>query len=95
MYLDDGTDDGETHSEAVVLGSEESLEQPLTRCFGNSRAIVAHGDADRAVAIAVCGNLHYPAAGRRVMHRVDGIVHKINQHLLNLGGVTFNGRQFW
>src|SRR5712675_559140 len=66
MYLDDGTDNGETHSEAVVLRSEELLEKPLTRCFGNSRAIVAHGDVDRAVAIAVRGNLHYPAAGWRV-----------------------------
>src|SRR6266403_5312507 len=93
MCLDDGTDDGETHSETVVLRSEELLEQPLTRYFGNSRAIVAHGNADGTVAIVISGNVHDRATRRRGAHRVKGIAHKINQHLLNLGRVAFNGRK--
>src|SRR5258708_12069593 len=61
MCLDDGTDDGETHSETVVLRSEELLEQPLTRCFGNSRAILPHANPDHTAALANTGTLPHIA----------------------------------
>ena len=41
------------------------------------------------------GDLHAATIGRRVTHRIEGIVHEIDQHLLHLSGVTFDRGQIF
>ncbi len=93
MCFDDRADDGKTHSETFLFRGEELLEEPLLRWLWDPGTIVAHSDGDRAVDIVIRGNLHLPAARRSVTHRIEGVANEINQHLLNLAGIAFDGRQ--
>src|SRR4029453_575872 len=95
MCLDDRANNGEAHPETFFFRGKELLKEPLTGCLRNPGAVIADGGADGAVAVVSRGDLDDSMRRRRVLHRFKGIAHEIEHCLLNLGGVTFNGRQFW
>jgi hypothetical protein len=93
MRLDDGAHYREAHSQAFILRSKELVEKPVTSCLGNPRAMIAHGNADSAVAVIIRSNFHDAATWWRIAHGVKGIANEIDHRLLDLNGIAFNGRQ--
>src|SRR5262245_61899335 len=92
MRLDDGAHNGKAHSQAFILRSKELLEKPVAGCLGNSRAMIAYGNANSAVAVIIRSNFHDAPIGWRIAHCIKGIANEIDHRLLDLNGITFDGR---
>src|ERR1700704_2205085 len=93
MGLDDGADNGQTHSQAFLFSGKELLEQPLSYFIGNTDPIVSHRNPDRFNAISFGSQFHLPSGDWNVAHGLTCIRDEIDQHLLDLDWIAFYHRQ--
>ena len=81
---------GQTHSQPLLLGGKELVEQAVVHFSGNACAMIAHAQAHFAIAIASRANLYLAPARWRLLHGIKGITDQINQELLNLDRISFD-----
>ena len=89
MGLDDAAADVEPHAHAFGLGGEEGLEDLFLLLLGDAGALIRHGKQH----VVACG-AHLQRQGGIVLpaHGVDGVLHQVQQDLLDQDAV---GRQAW
>ena len=88
MHLDYRTADREAQPHAVRLGGNEWFEQPGGDVVGKARPTV--GDGDLHHAFITQRRRHVELAPSACLHRLDGIAHEIDEHLLDLDAVDEN-----
>src|SRR2546423_15600685 len=89
MGFDNGVDNGETHSQTVLFGSKELVEEMFVNLVGNTHAAITHTHPNAAVAVSLRCNFHVPPAGWNIAHRITGIGDQIDQHLVDLDRIAF------
>src|SRR4051812_5209021 len=88
-----GTDNRETHAEAVVLRREKLFEQTVAGFARDARAAVSHAYANRAFAIEFRRDFYFPTAARGVVHGIEGVAEQVDEHLLDLDRIALDLRQ--
>src|SRR5262245_14497813 len=79
-----GTTNCQTEPEALLLGGEEWVEQPVAGRWRDARTLVNDGDFDGAVAVGLGDNIQPTIIRRIVPHRIAGIADEVEQYLLQL-----------
>ena len=90
MRFHDRANNCESHSQTMLLGGKELVEQAFVYFRANARAMIAHTQAHFAVAIAIRANFYLALTGRCLPHGIKGITDQINQDLLNLNRISFD-----
>ena len=90
MRFHDRANNCESHSQTMLLGGKELVEQAFVHFRANARAMIAHTQAHFAVAIASRANLYLALARRCLPHGIKGITDQVNQDLLNLDRISFD-----
>ena len=90
MRLHDRPADRKSHPHAILLCSEEWLEDPLA--IGRLDAGSGILDPDTHAARFGAPTAHGGSVLRRFLHGLDGIRHKVEDNLLQLNAVPVNAR---
>ena len=93
MRFYDGAHNCQSHSQPLLLGGKELVEQVFVHFSANACAMIAHAQAHFAVAIAIRANLYLALARRCLPHGIKGITDQVNQDLLNLDRIYLDQRQ--
>src|SRR2546429_1605395 len=89
MGFDNGVDNGETHSQTVLFGSKELVEEMFVNLVGNTRAMIAYAHVNAATTVSLCRNFQDPTAQGYMAHRFKCIGDQIDQHLVELDRIPF------
>ena len=88
MRFHDRANNCESHSQTMLLGGKELVEQAFVHFRANARAMIAHTQAHFAVAIASRANFYLALTRWCLPHGIKGITDQVNQDLLNLDRIS-------
>src|SRR6476660_8661873 len=81
MRFHDGAHNCESHSQTMLLGGKELVEQAFVHFRANARAMIAHTQAHFAIAIACRTNLYLTLVRWCVPHGIKGITDQVHEAL--------------
>ena len=90
MRFHDGAHNRQSHSQPMLLGGKELVEQAFVHFRANAGAMIAHAQAHFAVAIASRANLYLASVRWCLPHGIKGVTDQVNQDLLNLDRISFD-----
>ncbi len=93
MRFYDGAHNGQSHSQPLLLGGKELIEQVFVHFSANACAVIANAQAHFVVAIASRANLYLASVRWRLPHGIKGITDQVHQDLLNLDRIYLDQRQ--
>ena len=84
MRFHDGAHNCQSHSQSLLLGGKELVEQAFVHFSANACAMIANAQAHFVLAIASRANLYLASVRWCLPHGIKGITDKVHQDLLNL-----------
>ena len=80
----------QSHSQPVLLGGKELIEQAVVHFGANACSMIAHAQTHFAVAITSRANLYFALVRWCLLHGIKGITEQINHDLLNLDRISLD-----
>ena len=88
MLADDRAADRQAHPQAIGLGGDERLEEPVDQIGRYAGPAIAHGEPEIPFRVAGGGQRQSPIRGDARGHRLTRVEHEIQEHLLQLYAVA-------
>src|ERR1700733_13302869 len=87
MSFDDRSAYCETHSHAVRLGGEESIEDPIDISWSEAGAGILDRNKYTVIAVELGHNAQLSFSGDNRLHRIESIRGEVQDHLLQLHSI--------